>query len=85
MIISPFIQGQAVSGIRGSGMADLGLKTIRQFQVPVPPLKEQGQIVGYLDGHQANVNSLKKLQAETSKELDALMPFILSRAFSGGV
>jgi len=38
-------------------------------------------IVEYLDGFQAKVDKLKRLQADTS--LDALMPSILSRAFSG--
>ncbi len=76
-------QEQAHKGIRGSGMADLGLKTIRQFTIPVPPIDEQRRIVTHLDAVQAKVDELRRLQAETQKELAALMPSILDRAFKG--
>jgi type I restriction enzyme, S subunit len=39
--------------------------------------------VGYLDGLQAQVSQLRQRQAETQKELDALMPSILDKAFKG--
>ncbi|MGQ0600609.1 MAG: restriction endonuclease subunit S [Anaerolineales bacterium] len=55
----------------------------KSFDVPVPPLPEQHRIVAYLDGLQAKVDELKQLQADTQKELDALMPSILAKAFVG--
>lgn len=36
-----------------------------------------------LRGLQAKVDSLKRLQAETAAELDALSPSVLERAFGG--
>ena len=36
-----------------------------------------------LDDLQTNVDALKGLHAETSAELDALLPSILDRAFKG--
>lgn len=36
-----------------------------------------------LDALQAEVDVLKRLQAETATELDALLPAILDRAFKG--
>ena len=39
--------------------------------------------VAYLDGLQGKVDDLRHLQAETQKELDALMPSILAKAFAG--
>lgn len=53
--------------------------------LPIPDLSEDEQlrIVSYLDGLQAKVDALKKLQAQTSAELDALLPSILDRAFKG--
>ncbi len=36
-----------------------------------------------LDALQAEVDALKRLQAETAAELDALLPAILDRAFKG--
>ena len=53
------------------------------FVVPVPPVEEQRRIVAYLDGLQAKVDALKKLQAETADELAALLPSILDKAFKG--
>ena len=46
-------------------------------------LPEQHSIVAYLDNLQAKVEALKRLQAETATELDALLPSILDKAFKG--
>jgi len=54
--------------------------------IPFPShlgLPEQRRIVAYLDGLQAKVDALKKLQAGTAAELDALLPSILDQAFKG--
>jgi type I restriction enzyme S subunit len=56
---------------------------MRKTQIPLPPLPEQQRIVAYLDGLQAKVDALKKRQAETAAELDALLPSILDKAFRG--
>jgi type I restriction enzyme S subunit len=39
--------------------------------------------VAGLDALQAEVDALKRLQAETATELDALLPPVLDRAFKG--
>jgi type I restriction enzyme S subunit len=46
-------------------------------------LLEKHRIVAYLDKLQAKVEALKRLQAETATELDALLPSILDKAFKG--
>lgn len=56
---------------------------VEELVVPVPPLPEQRRIVAYLDSLQAKVDALRRLQAETNAELDALMPAVLDRAFKG--
>lgn len=53
------------------------------FRIPVPGLPEQRRIVAHLDNLQAKVDALKRLQAETAAELDALLPSILDKAFKG--
>jgi type I restriction enzyme, S subunit len=58
-------------------------KKINPMRIPVPPLAEQRRIVAELDALQAEVDALKRLQAETAAELDALLPAILDRAFKG--
>src|SRR5207253_6612125 len=47
------------------------------INIPVPSLCEQRHILAELDTLQSQVDTLKKLQAETAAELDALLPSIL--------
>ena len=42
-----------------------------------------GRIVAYLDNVQARLALLRQLQSETQKELGALLPSVLDRAFKG--
>jgi type I restriction enzyme, S subunit len=53
------------------------------LSIPLLSIEEQQTFVAYLDSLQAKVNGLKNLQAETSTELDALLPSILDKAFKG--
>lgn len=56
------------------------------MNIPFPSqlaLPDQHRIVSYLDSLQSKVDELKKLQSETQKELNALMPSILDKAFKG--
>jgi type I restriction enzyme S subunit len=62
------------------GISAGNLKTVL---VPIPPLAEQRHIVAYLDNLQMKVDALKRLQAETATELEALLPSVLDRAFKG--
>ena len=66
-----------------SGLRTLSVGRIKGIHVPVPPLSEQRRIVKELDALQARVDALKKLQAETAVDLDALLPSILDKAFEG--
>ena len=56
---------------------------LEQKVISVPPMPEQRRIVAELDALQAEADRLKRLQAETAAELDALLPAILERAFKG--
>jgi type I restriction enzyme, S subunit len=68
---------------KGHSQGNLNLKLLRRFDVPLPSLSEQRHIVAELDALQVRVDTLKKLQAEISTELDALLPSILDKAFKG--
>lgn len=76
----------ASSGQTGAGNDQINrmhrIKT-KQMPVTLPPLPEQRRIVAELDALQAQVDALKRLQAETAAELDALLPAILDKAFKG--
>jgi len=68
---------------RTSGQTGIRRELLEDHITFVPSLPEQSRIVAELDALQAEVDALKRLQAETSAELDALLPAILDRAFKG--
>ena len=56
------------------------------MNIPFPTgisLVKQRRIIAELDNLQPNIDALKRLQAETAAELDALLPSILDKAFKG--
>lgn len=67
----------------GSAQPTVPLRAIRALPIPVPPLPDQQRIVAYLDDLQTKMDALKRLQAETAAELDALLPALLDKAFKG--
>jgi type I restriction enzyme S subunit len=83
-ILSPTIyEEQIVELTKGSASPHLNIGALRKFRFHLPSLGEQRRIVAYLDDLQAKVDSVRKLQEETAKELNALIPSILSKAFAG--
>ena len=79
-------EGQLIDFARTTaGQYNVSLGRLRAVKIPVPPLPEQRRIVAYLDELQAKVDALRRLQAETGAELDALLPAVLDRAFKGGL
>lgn len=69
----------------GFRLCELNLADLRAVPVPLPSLPEQRHIVTYLATLQAKLDSLKRLQSDTSTELDALMPSVLDKAFQGNL
>lgn len=80
---SPGYWDQIADEKKGTGQPNLNGSKLAKLRVPVPPISEQRRIVAELDALQAEVERLKRLQAETAAELDALLPSILDRAFKG--
>jgi type I restriction enzyme S subunit len=83
MLGSRTVTEKAWASTTGSAQPTIALRAIRELPIPVPPLPEQRRIVAELDALQAEVDALKRLQAETATELDAMLPAILDRAFKG--
>lgn len=79
---SPHFVG-AIDPGRSNGVPHISHKDIENIPFAAPSLPEQRRIVAELDALQVEVDALKSLQAETSAELDALLPAILDRAFKG--
>ena len=53
------------------------------FRIPVPSSDQQRIVVCRLKELQSKLDALKRHQAETAAELDALLPAVLERAFRG--
>ena len=66
-----------------SAQKNINLGILTKILAPKLALPEQHRIVAELDALQAEVDALKRLQAETADELDALLPAVLDRAFKG--
>lgn len=82
---SPSYWEQIADEKEGTGQPNLNGSKLKKLRVPVAPPPEQRRIVAELDALHAEVDALKRLQAETAVELDALLPSILDKAFKGGL
>jgi type I restriction enzyme S subunit len=82
---SPALRAQIERGATGTSptMKNISKEKVLELLIPPHPLPEQRRIVAELDALQAEVDALKRLQAETAAELDALLPSILDKAFKG--
>jgi len=82
--ISPVVANQLLQFKKQTtNVCALYWKNLKDILIPMPPLSEQRRIVAELDALQREVDALKRLQAETAIELDALLPAILDKAFKG--
>ncbi len=77
------IHSHAWGQTTGSAQPTVPLRAIRAFPIVIPPISEQHQIAESLNDLQSKVDAVRRLQAETQAELDALLPAVLDRAFRG--
>jgi type I restriction enzyme S subunit len=81
---SPFFRDRLFPSATGTAnQANIGNDAIEQIKFSPPPLHAQRRIVTELNALQAEVDALKRLQAETTAQLNAMLPAILDRAFNG--
>jgi len=66
-----------------SAQKNINLEILSPLPIPALPLPEQHRIIAYLDNLQVKIDALKRLQAKTAAELDALLPSVLDKAFKG--
>jgi type I restriction enzyme S subunit len=83
MLRSRTVFDRAWSATTGSAQPTIPLRAIRELPLPLPPLVEQRRIIGELDCLQGELERLRSLQVETTTEIDAMLPSVLSKAFAG--
>ncbi len=71
------------SGTIVTAIPGINRDSIYEKEIAFPSIDKQQRIIKYLDNLQSKIDKLKRFQNETQKELDALMPSILDKAFKG--
>ena len=82
-LVAPPFTDYAVERSVRARMPKLNRSQLFAYSFPLPSLDEQCRIVEYLDGVQAQVTELKRLQAESAAELERLSGAVLARVFRG--
>lgn len=82
---SPAIRDQIERGASGTSptMKNISKEKVLNLLIPYHSIPEQHRIVAYLDQLQTKVDTMKRLREQAMKELDALLPSILDKAFKG--
>ncbi len=83
-ILAPIWAGGQINEAKyGQGKPGLNLTNLRSLRFPLPSIKIQQCTVEHLDEVKANIERLKQRQVEAGRELGALLPSILDKAFRG--
>jgi len=82
---SPDIEAYLEEKIRGATRQGVNTKIVSGLPCRVPSLPEQCRIVADIDRFQAKVDEVKRLQVETEREMEALVPAVLAKAFGEGI
>ena len=84
---SPALREQIERGASGTSptMKNISKEKVLKLLLPPRSFPEQCRIVAELNALYAQVDALKKLQADTAAEVNALLPSILDKAFRGQV
>ena len=78
---SPYFKNQVNEQCRGLTTPHLRVGDAPNIKIPIAPLEIQCRIVAHLDCLQAKVDEVKRLQVETEREMVALVPAVLAKAF----
>jgi type I restriction enzyme S subunit len=83
---SPWFWQECEKNAQGStGRNAITKQNFKDLVMPVPPLSKQHRIVAHLDCLQAKVDEVKRLQADTERDMVALVPAVLAKAFGASL
>jgi type I restriction enzyme S subunit len=83
VLTSPYFLQYAHKESTGATIKNVSLKTMREFLVPLPPLKTQQAIVQKLDALNDETKKLESIYKQKINDLEQLKKSILQKAFSG--
>lgn len=81
--ISPVARAQALAAVNDTTQANVGLRSIQGFLVPIPPLSEQTRIAIEIERLTSQIDTLESEMALWVLRTAALRSSILAAAFSG--
>ena len=82
-LISHFGQHEIFKKMKATAQPSLSMETIRDIEIPIPPLPEQVEIVRILDIIIEKENKAKQAAEAVLEQIDLLKKSILARAFRG--
>ena len=83
-LLSPLIyRDQIQDALKGTTSTHLNIKLMKHFRLIVPDLEIQEQVVSHLRQIRSIAGKVQDLQQSVHRELDALLPAVLDRAFKG--
>ena len=85
LLAAPTNQARMTGHVKGTSYVGINLKDVRNLMLPLPTLAEQHRVVAELSALETQIDTLRLFQTETSAALDALLPSVLSKAFSGSL
>jgi type I restriction enzyme S subunit len=83
VLSSPYFLLYAHKEATGATIKNVSLKTMREFIVPLPSLKEQQSIVQKLDALSLETKRLEAIYQQKINDLEELKKSVLQKAFSG--
>ena len=83
VLSSPYFLKYAHREATGATIKNVSLKSMREFRVPFPPLKEQQAIVRQLDALRTETQKLEAVYQKKIADLEELKKSILQKAFAG--
>jgi type I restriction enzyme S subunit len=80
----PAFRAEAAQHFTGSvGQQRVPESFLSTYLLPIPPLAEQRRIVARMEELTTRIEHIRELQRQAKREIDALLPALLDRAFKG--
>ena len=83
IVNSPLCKKQFDAHLKGSGVPNLHLEEIQKIIIPVPPLKEQKELINKIEVLKEKIHSLQEIYTKQIANCDELKQALLQKAFEG--